>query len=180
MARFGWLLDYKRCIECRACEAACKQWNGLEPGIQYRRVRVYESGTYPRPARLALSLACNHCENALCMKACPVKAIYRREQDGAVIIDQEKCIGCRFCEKWCPYGAPRFNAKANKMMKCTMCFDRLEQNLEPACSTICPTGALQFKPWDEIKDRYPAEAQNFPSPSATRPQIRFVTAGFSR
>lgn len=173
MPQYGWLLDYKRCIECRACEAACKQWNNLEPGIQFRKVRTYATGSFPNVRSLALSLACNHCDRPLCLLACPVKAIYRRQQNGAVIIDQEKCVGCRFCQKFCPYGAPVFNERTGKMMKCTMCYDRLEMGLQPACATLCPTGALQFHEWDRIRDYGSSEAEHFPTPRTTQPRIRF-------
>jgi anaerobic dimethyl sulfoxide reductase subunit B (iron-sulfur subunit) len=178
MPQYGWLFDAKRCIECRACEAACKQWNGLDTGVQFRKVRVKEMGRWPNVRTQAISFACNHCDNPLCLRACPVKAMYRREEDGAVIIDQNKCVGCRLCEKFCPYGAPAFNEKTGKMMKCTMCYDRLEMGLQPACATVCPTGALQFKPWDEIAGTGADVIENFNPPETTRPRIRFITTGW--
>ena len=174
MPQYGWLLDEKRCIECRACESACKQWNGLEPGIQFRKVRTFEKGKYPSVKTQALSWACNHCDRPYCLLVCPTQAIYRRAEDGAVLIDAEKCVGCRFCQLFCPYDAPVFNPKTKKMMKCTMCVDRLDAGLKPACATLCPTGALQFVEWESVKDAHNVEAENFPAPSSTRPRIRFV------
>ncbi len=174
MPQYGWLLDEKRCIECRACEAACKQWNQLDVGIQFRKVRTYETGKYPSVRTQALSWACNHCDRPFCLLVCPTKAIWRRDEDGAVLIDRDRCIGCGMCQKFCPYDAPVLDVKANKMVKCTMCVDRLDMGLQPACSTICPTGALQFLPLDEVKERGTVETPNFPYPHSTRPRIRFV------
>lgn len=174
MPQYGWLLDYKRCIECRACEAACKQWNGLETGIRFRQVRTFETGQFPKVQTQALSLACNHCDNPFCLKVCPTKSIYRHAGTGAVLIKQETCIGCGLCSEFCPYDAPQLNTKTQKMTKCTMCVDRLDQKLQPACVTLCPTGALQFGPWDQIQNHGAERAPNFKDPGATRPAIRFA------
>lgn len=182
MPAYGWLLDPKRCIECRACEVACKQWNGVPTGIQvrYRQVQVREYGSFPDVQVQALSLACNHCDNPLCMKACPVKAIWRRDEDGAVLIDQERCVGCRFCERFCPYDAPQFNRQLKKMQKCTMCYDRIAMGLAPACAAICPTGALRWGDWDQIGKLGVNQVQGFNTPSTTRPRIRFIAEGWRR
>lgn len=181
MAKYGWLFDAKRCIECRACEAACKQWNGVETGIgvRYRLVRSRETGIFPNLTTEAMSMACNHCDNAWCMKACPVKAIWRRD-DGVVLIDQDKCVSCRMCAKLCPYQAPQFNTLTKKMEKCTMCFDRVDQQLVPACANNCPTGALTWGKWDEIKDKGEDRVTGFANPAQTRPNIRFVTTGWGK
>lgn len=180
MPVYGWLLDPKRCIECRACEAACKQWNQVDTGVnvRYRRVHVLESGRFPEVRTQALSLACHHCENALCMKVCPVKAIWRRDEDGAVVIDQDRCVGCQFCAKFCPYDAPQYNAARNKMQKCTMCFDRIEMGLQPACAALCPTGALQWDAWEKIRTQGVAQVAGFNTPVTTRPRIRFLAEGW--
>lgn len=172
---YGWLFDPKRCIDCRACEAACKQWNRVDTGwnVRYRLVRSWEKGTFPNLRVQVLSMACNHCDNALCLKVCPVKAIWRRD-DGIVLIDQDRCVGCRFCTQFCPYDAPQFHAGRKKMEKCTMCADRIDQGMEPACATVCPTGALRWGEWKDIARAGVAQVENFSEPALTRPRIRFV------
>jgi DMSO reductase iron-sulfur subunit len=178
MTPYGWLLDYKRCIECRACESACKQWNGVDTGIdvRFRRVQRSETGKFPGVRTLALSLACNHCEDPWCVKVCPTKAMWQRD-DGIVLVNQEKCIGCRLCEDFCPYQAPQYNARTRKIEKCTMCADRIDQGLQPACVTLCPTGALQWGKWEEVSTKGERETKG-PTGGfvarATRPRIRFV------
>lgn len=180
MKSYGWLIDPKRCIECSACEAACKQWNQVETGanVRWRRVLKEETGTFPSVTVTAVSTACNHCENAFCQKVCPVKAIWRREEDGAVLIDQSRCVGCGQCYVFCPYGAPQLNLATRKTSKCTMCFDRIEQGLEPACATACPTGALRWGDWNEIEGKGADRIAGFSHPRQMRPHVRFVTAGW--
>ncbi|MBS1854342.1 MAG: 4Fe-4S dicluster domain-containing protein [Acidobacteria bacterium] len=180
MAQYGWLLDPKRCIECRACETACKQWNNVATGVnvRYRQVNVREAGQYPAVSTTALSLACNHCENAWCVKVCTVHAITRRA-DGIVLIDESKCFGCRMCEKFCPYQVPKFNSLTNKVEKCTMCADRIDQNLQPACATVCPTGALQWGDWSQLQTQGAGQVPSFTDPQYTKPHIRFITDGWS-
>ena len=176
METYGWLVDPKRCVECRACESACKQWNSVETGVsvRYRQVKVYEAGVFPQVRLQALTGACNHCEIAYCMKVCPVKAISRRPEDGTIQIDQSKCVGCQQCAAFCPYQAPQFNQRTLKMEKCTGCFDRIEVGLQPACATLCPTGALRWGKWSEIEQQGSEQTTNFASPRLTQPRIRFV------
>lgn len=173
---YGWLFDPNRCIECRACEAACKQWNGVPTGvnIRYRRVSTREFGAWPAVSVVAISSACNHCENPLCARACPVKAISRRS-DGLVLVDRDRCVGCGICYEFCPYGAPQYDPKTRRMEKCTMCVDRIDQGLQPACADACPTGALSWGDWEDIRGRGTASIAGYPVPYSTRPRIRFVT-----
>lgn len=175
MTSYGWLFDPKRCIECSACEAACKQWNQVETGVnvRWRRVLRQESGSFPNVHVTAISMACNHCENAFCQKVCPARAIWRR--GSMVLIDSEKCVGCGQCYAFCPYGAPQFNPVTRKTTKCTMCFDRVEQGLQPACATACPTGALQWGEWKDIENRGADRMPGMAHPRQMQPRIRFVT-----
>jgi anaerobic dimethyl sulfoxide reductase subunit B (iron-sulfur subunit) len=179
MSTYGWLLDPKRCIECRACETACKQWNQVPTavGIRYRKVRVAETGVSPNVTVSSLSIACNHCADATCVKVCPVKAVTRRS-DGIITIDGSRCLACRQCEQFCPYGAPQFNTALKRMEKCTMCLDRTDQGLQPACATLCPTGALKWGDWDTFRNVGTDRVNGFPSPNLTKPRVRFVTTGW--
>lgn len=179
MESYGWLLDPKRCIECRACETACKQWNQVEIGVGIRRrqVRVTETGVFPKVRIVAISAACNHCENAYCMKVCPVKAIWRRTEDGTVQVNQEACLKCRQCASFCPHHAPQFNERTGLMEKCTGCFDRTDAGLEPACATLCPTGALQWGKWSDISKKGSATMDGFLG-DYTKPHIRFVNTPY--
>lgn len=177
MPNYGWLFDPRQCLECNACEAACKQWNKVPIGadIRLRRVKTIEEGVYPNARVLAFSLSCNHCENALCTKVCPVRAMHKRE-DGVVVVNTDACTGCGQCFKFCPYGAPQMHITARKTFKCTMCADRLDQNLMPACATACPTGALQWGDWSQISKKGVDRIDYFNDPSLTRPRIRFQSA----
>ena len=176
METYGWLLDPKRCIECRACESACKQWNGVAigAGVRWRQVRVREAGVFPNVTMTAISGACNHCEDPYCLSVCPVKAIYRREQDGTTQIDAAKCRGCGMSAKLCPHQAPQFNSVTRKMEKCTGCYDRIEVGLQPACATLCPTGALKWGKWEDIAGMGSESMVGFVG-GYTMPRLRFVT-----
>ena len=96
-------------------------------------------------SRFHLSLACNHCAEPACMYSCPALAYERDDSSGAILLDPNRCIGCRYCSWACPYGAPRFEEENGVMGKCTFCSHRLDQGLKPACATLCPTGALDFQ-----------------------------------
>lgn len=148
-------------------------------GLRYRLVRVTESGKFPAVSTQALSLACNHCDNAWCRKVCPTGAIWRRD-DGIVLIDRELCIGCQQCEKFCPYQVPKLNNLTRKMEKCTMCADRVDEGLQPACATLCPTEALKWGKWDDIRDKGVAQVANFTDPKLTVPAIRFVNTAWGK
>jgi Fe-S-cluster-containing dehydrogenase component len=175
MTNYGWLFDSKRCIECRACEAACKQWNGVPTGVgvRYRSVRTFEQGVFPQIRTQALSMSCNHCQNAPCVKVCPLKAIWRRG-DGIIRIKEDLCAGCGFCSQFCPYDGLTLNPVSRKMQKCGMCAERIDSGLQPACVSVCPTKALKWGPWDEISGLGADRVENFTMPW-TSPAIRFVT-----
>ena len=157
--RKGVLIDISKCIGCRACQVACKEWNDLPAEHTINR------GTYENPPHLSGTTwniikfyeleednkvmwhfkrhGCHHCTDSNCLEGCPTGAI-KRSPSGMVYIDQKICIGCKNCIQLCPFGIPHLNAKTGTSMKCTGCFDRVERGDEPACAKACPTGALTF------------------------------------
>ena len=166
MAEKIMLNDTSKCIGCRGCQVACKQWNQLPAGQTINR------GTYQNPADLGPNTwllvrikeivdekgnpewlfrkdGCMHCTEAICEKVCPAGARFRLES-GAIGTDNEKCVGCQSCVSACPFGKPRYSEEANKAYKCNLCADRVQNNLLPACVKACPTGALMFGNKDEM------------------------------
>lgn len=162
--------DLDTCVGCHACVIACANENGLTPGRFWRQIVSFNSAHVPDLPVYHLSLACNHCLDAPCATACPAAAIARDEQTGAVLIDNAKCIGCRYCSWVCPFDAPQFNGQAGVMEKCTFCNHRLLQNLAPACTSMCPTGALSFGRYGEKEG---VSVTGFPE-SEIRPAISFL------
>lgn len=181
--QIGWYYNENNCIACRACEAACKQEFDLPIGVRRRRVIIREEGKYPNPKVRYLSTACNHCADPACIKACPVDAITKETQFGAVLIDQAKCNGCKRCAAACPYGAPVFNEQTGKMDKCTLCIHRLKQGLPPACVRSCPGYALwhgklsdidaQTTPPEVYRRPLQISLPKFADPKLTHPSVRF-------
>ena len=166
--RKGFLVDTGLCIGCRSCEMACRNENHTPPAIHWRHVRKIAPGRY-------LSMACNHCENPECFRVCPKRAFTRR-RDGVVEINSMLCDGCRRCVRACPYLAPQYNPRTNKVSRCNMCHPRQDKGKPPACVEACPTGALS------VIDLYrPSGAEMFETTEGfckvrlTRPSIRFCS-----
>ncbi len=166
--QMAFYFDQNRCMGCHACVVACKDWNGVNPGpADWRRLTVEESGVFPKITVFNLVMSCNHCTNPACVAACPVGAIYKREEDGIVIVDRSICQDLRACVAVCPFGAPQFAddksepvkdpswAVAHPMQKCTFCWDRLEEGKAPACVASCPQRALDYGTVDELWAKYP-------------------------
>lgn len=147
-------VDTALCVACRACVAACTLENGM--GVKVRNLYTTNESAISYLPLFTLSLACNHCETASCLNGCPANAYYRDQKTGAVIIDSQVCIGCRYCTWNCPYGAPVLNETEGFIEKCTFCNHLISNGFEPACSNACPTGALTFSVSDEsVMGDYP-------------------------
>jgi len=155
------------CAGCHACAVNCKEWNtgghmapltDLNPygrgqdGVWFNRIHGYEIEPEDGGASMTTYFpkSCLHCEDAACVTACPTGASYKRTEDGIVLVEEAKCIGCKLCSWACPYGAREFDSDAGVMKKCTLCIDRIyNENLEevdrvPACVSTCPAGARHF------------------------------------
>ena len=166
------LIDVSACIGCKACQAACMEWNDIrdEVGINYG---VYDnpvdltakSWTVMRFAEVELSDVnggrlqwlirkdgCMHCADPGCLKACPAPGAIVQYANGVVDFHQENCIGCGYCVTGCPFNVPRISKTDSKAYKCTLCSDRVAVNQAPACAKSCPTGAIQFGSKEDMKD----------------------------
>jgi Fe-S-cluster-containing dehydrogenase component len=133
-----------RCTGCEACRVACGNENGAGADVGWRQVLTLNPARHPALPTAHLSLACNHCDTPACLLGCPAAAYRRDARTGAVLLDAQLCIGCRYCSWVCPFDAPRFDAPRGVMAKCTYCSHRLERGGQPACTQACPTGALAF------------------------------------
>lgn len=142
--QYGFYFDSDRCVQCHACEVACKSWNELELGIRWRRVLDLWGGEFPKVTNKTISLSCLHCAKPACVEICPVKAIFKRSEDGIVIVDQSKCTGCRSCAAVCPFQVPQYG-RTGTMQKCNVCVERLEQGKQPSCVATCPGEALKCR-----------------------------------
>jgi formate dehydrogenase iron-sulfur subunit len=171
---YGFFTDTSVCIGCKACEVACKQWNELEgneplfgdgfdntgslDGQNWRHVqfidRVPDQTMTPGQGKawLMMSDVCKHCQHASCMEVCPTGAIIRTEFD-TVFIQPDVCNGCRNCIAACPYDVIGVDEQRNVVQKCTLCYDRLQGGMQPACAQACPTQSIQFGPLDELRER---------------------------
>jgi Fe-S-cluster-containing dehydrogenase component len=175
MSRLGLVVDLDACVGCHACATACKEWNAgsamaggvpdyapqgdVPAGVWFNRVRHYEAGTHPDSRTLNVPMSCMHCEDAACVTVCPTGASYKRAEDGIVLIDPEKCMGCNYCAWACPYGARELDRDAGVMRKCTLCVDRIhdpalpEAERQPACVLACPAHARHFGDFDDPDSR---------------------------
>jgi formate dehydrogenase iron-sulfur subunit len=174
----GFFTDTTICIGCKACEVACKEWNQLPAanggantlsgdsydntrrldGLHWRHVKFVEQFTPDRAQGrwLLMSDVCKHCVRAGCLEVCPTGAIIRTEFD-TVVIQSDVCNGCRDCIPACPFGVIDINPVSGTAQKCTLCYDRLQAGMQPACSKACPTDSIQFGPVAELRKR--AEAR---------------------
>lgn len=169
---FRFVFDPNRCTGCGACAVGCWMENRAEQGLAWRQVHTFNPRRLPGLPLFHLSLACHHCEDPACLRNCPADAYTKDAATGAVTVQAERCIGCRYCTWACPHDAPKFNAACGTIEKCTFCPSRLAQGLEPACVARCPVAALGFEGKAEGQP-LSANPPGFPE-SALRPSIRFV------
>ena len=134
-----------------ACKTEHQIPTGEHNGHEYHRIRVleYEEGKFPKVKRIFAPILCMQCENAPCIDACPIDGAIYRKENGSIVIDRDKCIGCKYCMQVCPYDALYFNEEERVVDKCNFCADRLDQGLEPACVATCMSGAIVFGDLDD-------------------------------
>ena len=172
----GFYFNADNCIACHACESACAEKNDTPAHLAFRSVGYLEGGSYPSVQRLNISMACNHCDDPVCLKGCPTRAYTKFAEYGAVLQDPDICFGCGYCTWVCPYNAPQLDPVAGHVSKCNMCVDRLEVGLKPACASACLGGALDFgviETTPENRSQLDIKIPGFPDPSITHPNIRF-------
>ncbi|APE96165.1 4Fe-4S dicluster domain-containing protein [Halodesulfurarchaeum formicicum] len=172
--QWAFYFDANKCIGCHACTVACKNQNDLDPeSATWRRVVQSGQGEFPDYEEISVSISCMHCEDPPCETVCPTGAIEKRDSDGIVTVNRDKCIGCHYCAWSCPYGAPKFDGD-NKMQKCHMCLGKGagegygspakkhedDGGEKPACVDTCVGGALKAGPMDELTKEATEDAVN--------------------
>src|SRR5512133_1895416 len=174
-------VDTAACIGCKGCQVACQDKNNLPAGLPWRRVVEYgdvswiQQGKFNVPSHYFayyVSVACNHCEKPACAEACPTGAM-SKGPSGIVSVDASKCIGCRYCEWACPYGAPQFDEKAGKMTKCNFCEDLVSKGENPVCVDACVMRAIKFGELEELRGKFGSLSAIEPLPPSeiTRPAL---------
>jgi anaerobic dimethyl sulfoxide reductase subunit B (iron-sulfur subunit) len=179
----GWFFDGAACNGCKVCLVACRDVKDNPVGVNFRRVLHYSGGSWeqhptqptvmvPNIYAYTVSMACNHCTDPVCLEVCPSGAIFKREEDGLVMIDKETCLGCRLCET-CPYDAPQFNEIEGVMTMCDGCDDLRAEGEDPACVAACPQRALQFGDIDEFRAEHGTleGVEPLPDPGITGPSL---------
>ena len=172
----GFFFTADNCIGCHACESACSEKNDNPSHLAFRSVGYVEGGSYPDYKRMNISMACNHCDDPVCLKGCPTRAYTKHAEYGAVLQDPETCFGCGYCTWVCPYNAPQLDPVKGQVSKCNMCVDRLEVGLKPACVSACVGNALDFgviENTPENREQCKTSIPGFPDPEITHPNIRF-------
>lgn len=181
MTQMGFYFDQTRCTGCYACAVACKDWHDVDAGpVNWLRLQVVEKGRFPDLFMAYLVTPCYHCANPPCVLACPVSAISKRESDGIVIVDREKCLGkqecATLCLNACPWNAPQFGSEEDaRMQKCDFCLERLEQGQQAICVEACPMYALDAGPLERLRAEYggTTRAAGFISSERFDPSVTF-------
>jgi formate dehydrogenase iron-sulfur subunit len=198
--RVGFFTDTSVCIGCKACEVACKEWNSvpedglLFTGMSYDNTQGLSANTWrhvafiEQPRRLGVqetdlhhegtegfrwlmaSDVCKHCTHAACLDVCPTGALFRTEF-GTVVVQQDVCNGCGYCIPACPFGVIDQRRGDGRAWKCTLCYDRLKSDLEPACAKACPTQSILFGPLDELRQRAQARVASLHEQGTTEARL---------
>jgi len=151
-AQMGFVIDLKRCIGCDTCVIACKVEHNITTGrfrlkvLDSHSEQVFEKpvGNFPNLSQYWVPTMCHHCVEAPCASACPTNTLWRRDDDGIVMLDVDKCIGCQRCAEACPYDAISFDEVDGSADKCSACAHRIAGDGRPACAVVCPTRAIHF------------------------------------
>jgi formate dehydrogenase iron-sulfur subunit len=190
--RKGFFTDTSVCIGCKACEVACKEWNGVpDDGFNllgtsfdntgglgadsWRHVAFIEQ-TAPAPDTdgdlrwLMASDVCKHCTHAACLDVCPTGSLFRTEF-GTVVVQEDICNGCGYCIPACPYGVIDQRKGDGRAWKCTLCYDRIGDGLTPACAQACPTESIQFGDLDELRERAQARVEHLHARGQTEARL---------
>ncbi|MDR4988358.1 MAG: DMSO/selenate family reductase complex B subunit [Bacteroidales bacterium] len=180
MSQLAFYFDASACSGCKTCQMACKDKHNSPPGVRWRRVYEICGGEWRKNGHAweqnmkayHISMACNHCEEPICLHRCPNKAIIKNQQ-GVVLINYDRCMGCRYCEWTCPYGALQFDPVQKVMTKCNFCADYLEEGKPPSCVSACPMRVLDFGAMEDLAKKYGKNNEDFPLPEEyhTRPAL---------
>lgn len=148
MARYGMLINTKKCVGCYACRVSCQMQNELPVDESFIKFFDIETGIFPNVRNEIIPVQCQHCEDAPCVDVCPTKATYTNE-DGIVLVDHDRCIGCKYCMVACPYGARTQNEKTGVVEKCRFCVNLVAKGKQPACVATCISNARIFGDLDD-------------------------------
>lgn len=175
---YGMLIDLRRCVGCHSCTVSCKMENDVPEGFYRSWVVEGDKGFYPNVARAKLPRLCNQCQDAPCQTVCPVRAT-RKDLGGIIIVDHNRCIGCRYCISACPYDARYLNPQTGMAEKCDLCIGRIKAGLMPACISNCISHARIFgdlnNPQSEISRliaEYPVKTLR--SELGTKPSVYYI------
>lgn len=179
--QIAFYFEQKYCTGCGTCQIACKDKYDLTATASFRKVYEIAGGTFkkrglawePQVYAFWISISCNHCEQPVCTKTCPTGALQKREQDGIVMIDKQKCIGCQQCIKSCPYGAIQLNRQTKQAVKCDFCLDRLEVGKNPVCVDACPMRVLDYGTLSSLQKKYGdiRSTPGLPDAAITKPAL---------
>jgi formate dehydrogenase iron-sulfur subunit len=189
--RMGFFTDTSLCIGCKACEVACKEWNHvpdsntgfsgdsydntLDLGADdWRHVAFIEQQVTVDDEEgfrwLMSSDVCKHCTHAACLEACPTGALFRTEF-GTVVVQEDICNGCGYCVPACPFGVIDQRKDDGRVWKCTLCYDRLKDDKEPACAQACPTNSIQFGELEELRERAAGRVEQLQAAGETEARL---------